>query len=718
MEVDTLNCINTQVIPRVNSDPRVVSFQWSGPNGFQSGQKNVSLNKGGNYTLRVISENGCQSVGTLFVVQDTIKPFINLEADTIRCKSQAFVRSLNPFKVQTYQWSGPQGYTGNGPSFAVTNGGTYVVTVTSANGCSFVDSIQVVQKDVLPDISAKDDTLTCLRTKLNLNGDSKSSGVRFEWNGPNGFFSDKPQPEIQDSGRYVLRVIDLQGCESTIQVYISKFADPSPLRLDFLKNQLTCQDTLIQLNAQTNQAKGQLTWTGPNGFSSSALSVFVREPGAYKVHFINQFGCKSEDSVVIQDLRQLPVFTVMDDSIRCNRSSLNLSLQTSDTGLRFQWAGPNGFNSNVQNPLIQTPGVYTITVNNSADCAVTKTLQIIADTLHPDLNLSADTINCLRDRVPVKAGSSLQGFTMRWTGPNGFTYSLPQFITTVPGLYQCTITNPRNGCSTTSSVQVLEDTNRIRNVVTQVVGARCNLSNGMIGVPTVLGGKLPLRYSLDNGLNFVNDVSSLQLSAGEYTLIVEDANGCRFAQKVTIEDLPEVAIQLIPSIELVLNSSSKLNLNILTDPNDIASINWSPSDQLDCSDCTQPLWTAVHDDILQVVVTDKNGCTATARIQLIVKKEVNIYFPNVFSPNGDNINDSFYPSSPGASTGIDYMRIYDRWGNLVFTKENFSSNDANAGWKGTSLDGTKCMPGVYVYVAEWLEDGKRKSASGDLSLIQ
>ncbi len=718
VESDTLNCLKLQVVPRVNVDSNALAFQWSGPNGFQSGLKDVTLDKGGNYTLRVFAKNGCQAVSSIYVEQDTILPAVDLEADTIRCKTQAFVRSLNPLRVVNYSWSGPMGFTNTNSNFAVNNGGRYFVTVTGANGCSYVDSIDVVQKDVLPDISAKGDTLNCLRTKINLQGDSRTTGVRFEWTGPNGFFSDIAKPEIQDSGTYILKVIDSQGCESMVEVYIAKFTEPSPLVLDFVRNQITCKDSIVQLTALTNRIPGQLIWKGPNGFNSSDSSISVTEPGLYKLQFVNQFGCLSEDSIVIQDLRQLPVFVVMDDSIRCNRPSLNLSLQTNDTGLRFQWTGPNGFSSVVQNPLVQVPGVYTVTVGNAADCNLTKFIQIVADTMHPDLILSADTINCLRDRVPVKAGSSFQGFTMRWTGPNGFNYTLPQFITMVPGLYQCTITNPRNGCSTVEDIQVLEDTNRIRNVVTQAVDARCKMNNGTISITGISGGKLPVRYSLDNGVSFINDLSGLLLAAGDYNLIVEDANGCRFIQKVTIKDLPEVAIQLIPSIELVLNSSTRLSLQILTDPNDIASVNWSPSDQLDCNNCIEPLWTAIHDDIIHVLVTDKNGCTATASIQLVVKREVKIYFPNVFSPNGDNINDLFYPNSPGASTSIDYMRIYDRWGNLVFSKENFASNDPASGWNGKSQNGNKCLPGVYVFVAEWMENGRLKMASGDLSLIE
>lgn len=161
-----------------------------------------------------------------------------------------------------------------------------------------------------------------------------------------------------------------------------------------------------------------------------------------------------------------------------------------------------------------------------------------------------------------------------------------------------------------------------------------------------------------------------------------------------------------------------MNLTILSNPNDISSILWTPSDQLSCSNCPDPEITADHDDIITVTVTDKNGCSATATIQLVVKREQSI-FSKCFSPNGDNINDYFYPIGLPSDAPINIFNIYDRWGNLVFSKENFVLNSEKDGWGGTTSGSQeKLNPGVFIYMIEIQDVDGPKIYTGDISLIQ
>lgn len=125
------------------------------------------------------------------------------------------------------------------------------------------------------------------------------------------------------------------------------------------------------------------------------------------------------------------------------------------------------FSSIEKNPTITQAGDYTVTITNAANCQLIRTLRIVADTLEPDLLLLADTITCQRNFAPVIAITKSQGFQIQWTGPNGFTYSLPQFSTTIPGIYTATLTFSRNKCTVTKSIEIVEDTGRIRNVEIQ-----------------------------------------------------------------------------------------------------------------------------------------------------------------------------------------------------------------------------------------------------------
>ncbi|HMP88355.1 MAG TPA: gliding motility-associated C-terminal domain-containing protein, partial [Lacibacter sp.] len=75
-----------------------------------------------------------------------------------------------------------------------------------------------------------------------------------------------------------------------------------------------------------------------------------------------------------------------------------------------------------------------------------------------------------------------------------------------------------------------------------------------------------------------------------------------------------------------------------------------------------------------------------------------IYIPNAFTPNNDGLNDRFMPSGIGYSV-IRSMRIFNRWGELVYEQLNLPVTDRSKGWDGTQR-GMPLPPGVYVYTIE------------------
>ncbi|MFZ1424599.1 MAG: gliding motility-associated C-terminal domain-containing protein, partial [Saprospiraceae bacterium] len=99
-----------------------------------------------------------------------------------------------------------------------------------------------------------------------------------------------------------------------------------------------------------------------------------------------------------------------------------------------------------------------------------------------------------------------------------------------------------------------------------------------------------------------------------------------------------------------------------------------------------------------------------------VKKSGNVFAPNVFSPNGDNINDYFYIQGFDQAI-VEILFIYDRWGNKLFETHNVPVNDPSKGWNGKFLD-KQMNPGVYVYFAKIKINNEFLELIGDLSLIK
>jgi gliding motility-associated-like protein len=89
---------------------------------------------------------------------------------------------------------------------------------------------------------------------------------------------------------------------------------------------------------------------------------------------------------------------------------------------------------------------------------------------------------------------------------------------------------------------------------------------------------------------------------------------------------------------------------------------------------------------------------------------VSSFVPNIFSPNGDGINDIFYLQSNSEVTEVSVFRVFDRWGDVVFEDFNFLPNDPVHGWDGSS-DGEGLNPGVFVC---WI---KLQTTQGELIVV-
>lgn len=712
---DTLTCKKNMIFPFVQTDLDIIDFNWTGPGGFMSNVIDPPIFIPGLYILRITKSNGCEATEAVLISEDKTLPSATLEADTISCTSNAEIRINSIDPGVDFNWFGPGGFSSDQLRTSVTVGGWYYLQMIGQNGCIKTDSIFVFQKDVLPDIFTKDDTLTCDKTSLILQGGSNTQGVRYEWTGPGGFSSTNPNPMVSDSGVYTLKIIDPNGCEAMRSLRIYQFGSPPMISL-FQIDSLTCARNNAKIKIGGISSTDVLQFSGPAGISIQQDTATVLAEGFYVFTITNQFGCSFTDSIFIKDLRSLPDVMIMDDTMNCERRNLKLPLLTLETDLDFSWSGPNGFSSLEKNPDTNIPGDYTVTVTNRANCQLIRTIRIVADTSEPDLLLLADTINCKRNSAPVIAVTNSQGFRIQWTGPNGFTYGLPQFSTTIPGLYTATLTFSRNRCSVTRSIEIVEDTSRIRNAVINKTDIGCIFTTGSIVIGQITGGSPGFEYSIDDGMNYSTQNIFSNLPKGIYPVRIRDRNGCEYSSQVQIDSSIGLQLDLIPEITLLEGESSTLQLMIKSG-GAIQSILWSPSNQLSCSDCLNPVLTATEEQLISVQVTDENGCVEILQILVKIIRDSEVFFPNAFSPNGDNIHEYFYPVSESDQMMVRQMAVYDRWGAKVFENKNFPVNVPVSGWDGR-FQGQDLMPGVYVYMVEVLVGEEIRTFFGEISLIR
>ncbi|HUP10660.1 MAG TPA: gliding motility-associated C-terminal domain-containing protein, partial [Niastella sp.] len=155
-----------------------------------------------------------------------------------------------------------------------------------------------------------------------------------------------------------------------------------------------------------------------------------------------------------------------------------------------------------------------------------------------------------------------------------------------------------------------------------------------------------------------------------------------------------------------------------TYPPNIKGYTWRPVTGLSCTDCPFPFAGPKFNTQYIVEYVDSNNCKNSTMVQVIVLcKNANVFIPNTFSPNGDGSNDVFYVRGRGLDR-VKSLRIFDRWGEVVFEKKDFPVNDPSVGWDGR-FKGARPKSDVYVYQVEvFCDNGDLILFDGNVALIQ
>lgn len=182
-----------------------------------------------------------------------------------------------------------------------------------------------------------------------------------------------------------------------------------------------------------------------------------------------------------------------------------------------------------------------------------------------------------------------------------------------------------------------------------------------------------------------------------YTATLTDSANC-FSSSTSIN----VVVKSLPTVDAgpdrIVPYNSAFTLNPLYSSN-INTYTWTPSANLNCSNCPNPAGTALQEEVYLVKVVSDSGCIATDSIKISIEcKYANLLLPSAFTPNNDSRNDIFYPIARGIRT-IKHFVIFNRMGQKMFEANDFNPNDRSAGWNG-DFKGQKADPGAYVYMLE------------------
>jgi len=563
------------------------------------------VNTTGNYTATVTNPlNGCTSQSVITVAQNTNSPNVTISSPstTLTClQTNIVLTGSSTTSGVLFSWTSPLNVSN--ATANITSPGNYTLVVTNpVNGCTSSSVVAITQNTVVPNVSAgPNQTITCAVSSVTLNGSSTTAGATFTWTPLN---VNSSTTTVNTPGNYTLTVTDpLNGCVNSSVVVVAQNGSVPNVTAGS-SNSLNCNFTSAVLSGTSTTSGVIYSWTG-GPFNSPNYTVTT--PGTYTLTVFDPFNSCSTTTVIsiLQNTLQPNLTAVSSNSLNCLLNTSTLTASSSNTSVVFVWNG--GSLSNAVNPVsVSVPANYSVTATDPVNgCTSTSVVTVLQNTNTPIVTAStSNQLNCNNTSAVLTATSTTGGLTYQWTaGPSQPSYTVNQ-----AGTYTVTVTNPSNGCSNTAIVSVTASPMFTANisVLSQINCFGAN--NGALQV-NVNGGSMPFTITNLNNNNTLSNISTFpvtlnNLSAGNYSIEVSDANGCKQTLYSSISQPSPLNVLVAGNSSLCAGSSASLTSNVSggTAP---YNFQWSPNGGTSPNTVVSPVESTVY--TLTVNDTKSNG---------------------------------------------------------------------------------------------------------------
>ncbi len=737
---DTVQCLNTSLQFQNTSSGYIVACLWDFGDGTTDGGFSPShtFTGFGNYTIKltVTDSSGCTDTTSRpnYLHISNAKAMFSMSDSFTHCPPLLVKFTNSSTNLASASWDFGDGNTSTllNPSHTYTISGIFNPTllVTGNGGCTDSLSKIVTIQGPSGEITYGP-ALGC--TPLTVSFSTKATNTDFyTWDFDDGSTSYGTNGTASHtyvlSGSYLPKIIlaDSAGCKIPIygddSIYVKRLVP----HIEDLQHYIICDSAVVFFIDSTvsNDTLKSFLWNFGDGQTSTlqnpthnyaAVGNYV---ASYTVTTVS--GCIGSDTLHIP-IKVVPgpkTLIVGPDSV-CITSQVQFAGQwlNQDTStIHWKWDLGNGQTSNLQTPSLQTypaAGLYhiiSITTNGSG-CADTAKHDVDILPL-PIVDAGPHNVICLGNTDTLWA---LGAITYTWRQHPSLSCINCQNPLAKPSanqMYWVTGTDS-HGCSSADSVLV-----RVKQPFPMGIGPGDTLCVGQTFRLLATGAELyiwsPTQFL--NNPTVPNPIAKPDSSI-TYRVIGYDSLGC-------FEDTGYISLKVypLPTVDIVetqitVTAGSNTQLHS-SNSADVVHLHWSPPVGLSCVACENPIASPKENTTYTLTVTNEGGCTAQDKVDVMVLcGDGNVFIPNTFSPNNDGANDVFYPRGKGVYS-IKGMRIFSRWGQLIFEKTNFQPNDINSGWDGT-FQGKKLTPDVFVYIIDVIcENNQLFTLKGNVTLLK
>ena len=713
----------------------VYSYSWSTTDGsgLVQGDEDQSGLTSGTYSLVVTDENGCTISESYTLSEPDPLVYVLDQKSDITCfgdnDGSIDISVSGGTGNYTYEWSvggvdfadsglvqGQEDQSGLSP-------GTYQLILSDS--CTTIQRVfTILSPDLLEvQLDSKTDIL-CYGDStgeifITANGGTQpfdyvwqdEFGNTYDRNVGN-VFNDGDLTNIP-SGKYTLQVTDANQCLASFEVTLTQ---PDELIIQVQKEDLSCYDAndgSIDLTVSGGVAPYTYSWSDlGNGAQRSNLSA-----GIYNVIITDSNECSKEIEIEIVNA---PLFDIESQvtNISCfgaNDGSINLTLLGGIGDVSISWADDASAGLDRNN---LAPGIYSVIITDESGCIIDKDFTIIEPQeieISGIITNAEDCDNPNSGAIDLQVSGGNPPYNFLWS--NGETTE--DLINLQANNYLVTVTDS-NGCSLQKEFVVTRQDD-LEIILDTELGAICeNRDVFQTNTVSISGGVAPYSIVWSNGVVSGSDGEIMNTNVdGSYEVTVTDFLGCSESLIFNI-NLPEIGYPEFDYTSFYFTTYGGLSVN---DPitftnqstQDYFSVLWDFGDG-NTSTEENPTHTYTVRGWYDVTLTVEFilGCSYSITKTLYIGDDYEMVIPNAFTPNLDNINESFRPVYYGI-TNI-RLTVYDTWGTLIYYED--STENQMIGWDGT-INGKKAENGNFFYqVSATTYTGNLIDKNGAFTLIR
>lgn len=716
---DTLICPAAAITFANSSQGVNANYLWTFGDGTTSTDISPvhKYGKTGTFPVKMvmIDKNGCSDSMMRQINVFTAVADFSLDNSFTTCPPLLVNATNKSTNFSSFNWSYDDGGNSTLPvsQKLYTYPGIYYIQLIVKNngGCSDTLKKAITIQGPTGDFSYSPKEV-CNPGKVNYQLTSENA-TRYTWDFNDGATTEATTTttthRYNEPGMFVPKVIlwDDGGC--AVPVVGKDTIKVDGIKTDILADtRVLCDSGFVAFkdSSSSNDAINGYSWTFGDGSVSTDKNPIhsYAKTGLYTITLVTktQFGCT--DSTAIDNCIKIvnsPAVRIAGDTSACEPAQLSFKgefVRADTSAVTWSWSFGGTDSSYVQAPDVRSylvAGTYPIKVKvtNSDGCFDMAKREA---EIHPKpvIDAGADTIICRNSN-----------FTLLATGADNYAWAVDKSLSCTncaspvakpDSLITYHVTGKTTfGCANEDSVTL--------NVLQHFAMAVQKGDTLCTGETISMKASGADAYQWTPTL-WLDDASSAEPNSRPdstitYQVVGNDSMGCfRDTGFVQVKVYPKPVIEITAGDNITVQVGNSVKLKTKSS-GDITKWKWFPGQWLSCANCAEPV-SAPKDNITYNVTASNDGnCTSTDKVTLnLICNNANVFVPNTFSPNGDGVNDVFYPRGSGLYN-IRSFKIFNRWGQMVFNKEGFSANNPADGWNGT-LNGVALQTDVYVYLLE------------------